>query len=73
MRRHCGWAGVALGSRRIAGYHRLAHLLQAADVGLAMGKSGTQVAQAASDIVILDDRFSSIVKVRGVAPLCRRL
>lgn len=39
------------------------HLVQAADVGMAMGKSGTQVAQQASDIVILDDRFSSIVKV----------
>jgi len=35
---------------------------QAADVGLAMGLSGTQVAQKAADIVILDDRFSSIVK-----------
>lgn len=33
--------------------------LKAADVGLAMG-SGTDVAKAASDIVILDDRFSSI-------------
>lgn len=37
-------------------------VLQAADVGLAMGLSGTQVAQKAADIVILDDRFSSIVK-----------
>lgn len=27
-----------------------------------MGLSGTQVAQKAADIVILDDRFSSIVK-----------
>lgn len=36
--------------------------LKAADVGLSMGKSGTEVAKEASDIVILDDRFSSIVK-----------
>ena len=36
--------------------------LKAADVGLSMGLGGTQVAKDASDIVILDDRFSSIVK-----------
>jgi magnesium-transporting ATPase (P-type) len=36
--------------------------LKAADVGLSMGKCGTQVAKDASDIVILDDNFSSIVK-----------
>jgi Ca2+-transporting ATPase len=35
--------------------------LKAADVGLAMGE-GTEVAKGASDIVILDDKFSSIVK-----------
>ena len=36
--------------------------LKAADVGLSMGITGTKVAQGASDIVILDDRYSSIVK-----------
>eukprot|EP00767_Chilomastix_cuspidata_P003578 gnl/Chilomastix_cuspidata/37.p1 GENE.gnl/Chilomastix_cuspidata/37~~gnl/Chilomastix_cuspidata/37.p1 ORF type:complete len:1035 (-),score=582.19 gnl/Chilomastix_cuspidata/37:51-3155(-) len=36
--------------------------LHVADVGLAMGIAGTEVAREASDIVILDDRFDSIVK-----------
>ena len=35
--------------------------LKAADVGLSMGITGTKVAQEASGIVILDDKFSSIV------------
>jgi Ca2+-transporting ATPase len=36
--------------------------LKAADVGLAMGITGTKVAQGAADIVILDDTFSSIIR-----------
>ena len=36
--------------------------LKAADVGLSMGITGTKTAQKASDIIILDDRFSSIVR-----------
>ena len=33
-----------------------------ADVGLAMGKCGTELAKEASDIIVLDDDFRSIVK-----------
>ncbi|CAN5402729.1 hypothetical protein BH11PLA2_BH11PLA2_27740 [soil metagenome] len=35
--------------------------LNSADVGLAMGRSGTSVAREASDIILLDDSFPSIV------------
>ena len=35
--------------------------LNYADVGLAMGKTGTSVAKEASDIILLDDSFGSII------------
>ncbi|KAJ1290257.1 hypothetical protein BS78_02G229300 [Paspalum vaginatum] len=37
--------------------------LHEADIGLSMGISGTEVAKESSDIIILDDDFTSVVKV----------
>lgn len=36
-----------------------------ADIGLSMGIAGTEVAKESSDIIILDDNFTSVVKVFG--------
>jgi calcium-translocating P-type ATPase len=50
--------------------------LRAADVGIAMGCSGTDVAREAADIVLVDDNFSTIVSAvlhgRGVYDNIRR-
>ncbi|CAL9151842.1 unnamed protein product [Musa hybrid cultivar] len=37
--------------------------LHEADIGLSMGIQGTEVAKESSDIIILDDNFTSVVKV----------
>jgi len=51
--------------------------LVAADLGVSMGRMGTEVAKEASDIVLLDDNFGSIVSAveegRGIYQSIRRV
>mmetsp|Transcript_50845 Transcript_50845/g.115552 ORF Transcript_50845/g.115552 Transcript_50845/m.115552 type:complete len:1098 (+) Transcript_50845:195-3488(+) len=44
--------------------------LKAAEVGIAMGIRGTEVAKEAADIVLLDDQFTSVVEAMGQGRLC---
>lgn len=50
--------------------------LKAADIGCAMGKGGTQMAQNAADMILTDDNFATIVKAvaggRGIYDNIRR-
>ncbi|KAH9036213.1 hypothetical protein EDB85DRAFT_1941853 [Lactarius pseudohatsudake] len=44
--------------------------LQMADVGVSMGKSGTDVAKEAADVILVDDNFSTILPAVEVGTSC---